>query len=244
MSANGRLHATTRSNRAPAACARLVGAAPATETETLRIVVADADPSALALYRAALIRRGHEVRVARTGPELVEACRLLNPDAIVFDVELAESDGLAATGVFDGGCAAVVLVDADFDPQQVTPLLEQDWVSAWLTRPVPEAALAAALAVAARKSLQVRALRVQVAELQQALEDRKLVERAKGAVMKRLGVSEAEAYRRMRGVASTTNQKLVEVSRRVLVAETTFSELDTGARDPQTNGAGPVPSRT
>jgi response regulator NasT len=65
-----------------------------------------------------------------------------------------------------------------------------------------------------------------VAELRQALEDRKLIERAKGAVTRRCGVNEGEAYRRMRKVASHGNRKMVDVAREILAAEDAFLHLE------------------
>ena len=73
---------------------------------------------------------------------------------------------------------------------------------------------------------EVRSLRRQVAELQQALEDRKVIERAKGAAMKRLGVDERAAYRRLRQLASREQRKMVEVARSVLDAEAVFLTLE------------------
>jgi response regulator NasT len=70
------------------------------------------------------------------------------------------------------------------------------------------------------------ALRKEGADLKQALEDRKLLERAKGVVMRRLGVDEPDAFRRMRKLASDHNRKLVDVAREVLQAEKVFGTLD------------------
>ncbi|MGD9714113.1 MAG: ANTAR domain-containing protein, partial [Thermomicrobiales bacterium] len=58
------------------------------------------------------------------------------------------------------------------------------------------------------------------------LEDRKLIERAKGSLMRRLGVDEEESFRRLRKSASAKNLKLVEMARQVLAAEAVFAELN------------------
>jgi response regulator NasT len=64
--------------------------------------------------------------------------------------------------------------------------------------------------------------------LRQALEDRKRVERAKGAVMKRLDVGEEEAYLRMKRLASSRNRKLTEVAKELLAAEEVFRTMGGG----------------
>ena len=73
---------------------------------------------------------------------------------------------------------------------------------------------------------QFQALLKEAADLRQALEDRKLVERAKGIVMKRLRVEEDESFRKLRKTASHHNVKLAEVCRRILQAEETFHGLE------------------
>jgi AmiR/NasT family two-component response regulator len=196
----------------PAACGR-----------PLDVVAADPDPGAGDFYRAAFPRLGHNVQVVRTGPELVEACRMLGPDLVVTATVLPGLDGLKAAELV---CAhrriPVVLVADEYAPQA----LANDCVLACLSRPLRETALGAAVAVAVGRFNQVQALRAEVAELRQALEDRKAIERAKGAVVRRVGVSEDEAYRRMRKMASNANRKLIDVARQVLTANEVFSVME------------------
>jgi response regulator NasT len=191
------------------------------------VVAAHADPAVAAFYRAALPRLGHRVQVARTGPDLVEACRLLGPDVVVTAPDLPGLDGLAAAeAVCRMRPVPVILVGQACVPQVAARAVAGEWVMACLPWPVEEAALGAALAVAARRFDQLRALRAEVLELKQSLEDRKVVERAKGAVCRRTGLLEDEAYRRLRLAASHANRKLVDVARAVLAAEETFAELE------------------
>jgi AmiR/NasT family two-component response regulator len=220
--------AVTLPHAPPAAAARPVAlaAVPTTIGRPLRVVAADPADSTLAFYRTALGRLGHKVEVVRTGPELVEACRRLGPDLVLTARELPGLGGLmAAELVCDERPTAVVLVSDSYDAS--ADVLGNEWVMAWLGRPVVEHALGAAVAVAASRFDQLLALRAEVADLKQALEDRKVIERAKGAVCRRTGLPEDEAYRRMRAAASSANRKLVDVARGVLEAETVFREFGT-----------------
>ena len=72
----------------------------------------------------------------------------------------------------------------------------------------------------------VQALRREAAELRQAPEDRKVIERAKGAVMRRTGANEDESFRRLRKLSSNQNRKLIDVARTVMGAEEVFAELE------------------
>ena len=87
-------------------------------------------------------------------------------------------------------------------------------------------ALVIAVPLALARFRQFQAARREADSLRQALEDRKVIERAKGIVMKRLGVDEGEAFRRLRKLASDHNRKLVEVARVILAADDTFQALE------------------
>ena len=73
-----------------------------------------------------------------------------------------------------------------------------------------------------RRFEQFQALRREAADLKQALEDRKLIERAKGMLMKKAQLDEAEAFRRLQKLASDKNRKLVEIAKILLTAEEAF----------------------
>ena len=73
-----------------------------------------------------------------------------------------------------------------------------------------------------RRFEQFQALRREAADLKQALEDRKLIERAKGVLMKKARLDEAEAFRRLQKLASDKNRKLVEIAQMLLTAEEAF----------------------
>ncbi len=119
-------------------------------------------------------------------------------------------------------------------------------VEAARVKPVTPAALRAAVAVAVRSFARAAAQRAEVADLRQQLADRKVIERAKGAVVRRLRVDEAEAFGRMRKMSSDRNAKLIEVAGRILEAEQVFADLDgvggpaapDGQRRPGHNGHG------
>jgi len=90
---------------------------------------------------------------------------------------------------------------------------------AYLIKPIKQADLETAIALAMRRFEQFQALRKEAGDLRQALEDRKVIERAKGVLMRWSGLDEAEAFRRLQRTASDRNLKLVEVARMLLVAE-------------------------
>jgi response regulator NasT len=187
----------------------------------LRVAVADDDPATLAYLRELLTRLGHEVVAATpTGRGLVERCREARPDLVVTDIKMADLDGIAAAEEINRDRPTpVVLLSAHDDPESLARAEAEPAVMAYLVKPVkpPDVAAAARLA-AARFGERQQALR--------ALEERKRVERAKGVLMKRLGVDEDNAYRRLREYAGDHNLKLTELAAQILRAEEVFRALE------------------
>jgi response regulator NasT len=189
-------------------------------TEPLRIAVADDEPDMRDYFSRILPRLGHRVvAVAATGAELVEKCRAERPDLVITDIKMPDLDGLdAAAAITRERPVPVILVSAYHDAELVRRA-EADHVMGYLVKPIKQNDLAPTIALAMRRFEQLAALRREAADLRQALEDRKVIERAKGALMKRAGLDEAEAFRRLQKTASERNLKLVEVARMLLVAE-------------------------
>jgi response regulator NasT len=137
-------------------------------------------------------------------------------------------DGLdAVTTIFREQAVPAVLLTAYADAGWVERARDAG-VFAYLIKPVTEQDLGPAISLAWLQFEQFQALRREADSLRQSLEDRKVIERAKGAVVRRVGLPEAEAFRRLRKCASDHNQKLVEVAQRVLAAEEVFASLDPG----------------
>ena len=96
----------------------------------------------------------------------------------------------------------------------------------YLIKPVKQADLETAIDMAMARFEHVQALRREAAELRQSLEERKIIERSKGVVMRRTGANEEEAFRRLRKLSSNQNRKLIDVARSVMAAEEIFVELE------------------
>jgi response regulator NasT len=192
-------------------------------TQPLRIAVADDEPDMRDYYTRILPRLGHRVVVAAaTGAELVEGVKQSRPDLVITDIKMPDLDGLEAASQL---CAIapvpVILVSAYHDPELIRRA-EADHVMAYLIKPIKQVDLEPAISLAMRRFEQMEVLRQEAQDLRQALEDRKLVERAKGAIMKRAALNEPDAFRRLQKMASDRNIKLVEAARMILAAEDAF----------------------
>jgi response regulator NasT len=188
--------------------------------QPLRIVVADDEPDMREYFCKILPRLGHQVvAAAADGAELLERCRALHPDLVITDVKMPEMDGIdAAISIYQDEPIPVILVSAYHDPGLIRRA-EADHIMGYLVKPIKQADLGPAIALAMRRFEQFQDLRREADGLRQALEDRKIIERGKGLLMKKTGLDEQEAFRRLQKLASERNLKLVEMARILVTAD-------------------------
>jgi response regulator NasT len=192
-------------------------------SEPLRIAVADDEPDMRDYFAKILPRLGHRVvAVASSGLELLAQCRSARPDLVITDIKMPDLDGIeAAVRLYEEAPVPVILVSAYHDPALIKRA-EADHIMGYLVKPVKQADLETVIALAMRRFGQFQELRREAADLRQALEDRKVIERAKGILMKRASLDEAGAFRRLQKLASDKNLKLAEVARMIVTAEEAF----------------------
>lgn len=195
----------------------------------MRIAIADDEAFIRRYFQEILPDMGHEVVSAATnGRELVADCLELKPDLIISDIRMPEMDGIEAALEISRECPApIVLVSAYHDPDLIERA-ETSSVMAYLIKPIQRADLETAIAIARRRFEQMSDSEREVATLRKSLEDRKLIERAKGILMKKAGIPEDEAFRRMQRMSSDTNRKLAEVAKLILAAEETQGLFEPG----------------
>jgi two-component system, response regulator PdtaR len=186
----------------------------------LRIVIADDEPDMRDYFCKILPRLGHQVvATAQNGKELVEHCRTLRPELVITDIKMPDMDGIEAAGlIYREVPIPVVLVSAYHDADLIARA-EADHIMGYLVKPIKQADLQPVIALALKRFEQFQELRREAADLRQALEDRKVIEKAKGILMKRASLDEPEAFRRLQKLASEKNRKLIDIAQMIVVAE-------------------------
>jgi AmiR/NasT family two-component response regulator len=189
----------------------------------LRIAVADDEADMRDFLEKALPRLGHQVvAVAEDGAQLVELCRQTRPDLIITDIKMPGLDGIEASKqICREHPVPVILVSAYHDPTLIARA-EADHILAYLVKPIGLEDLPPAIAIATRRFGELMALRKECQDLKQALADRKLIEQAKGVLMKVAGIDEKEAFHRLQQLAADRNLKLVEAAQSVLAVQQAF----------------------
>jgi AmiR/NasT family two-component response regulator len=184
----------------------------------MRVLVADDDP-VIALGLVERVRSlGHEpVGPARDGAEAVELARTSSPDLYLFDVEMPHLDGLdAAARLTAEGLRRPVVIITGVEDDSLIERSIAIGVSAYLTKPIESRELQAAIGLAAARHAEFEQLEADVERAQQALEDRKIVERAKGLLMSALDLSEQDAFKRLQQTARERNLRLADVAARIV----------------------------
>jgi response regulator NasT len=169
--------------------------------------------------REMLDEEGHEVvGEAGDGAEAIELARELAPDVVFMDVKMPGTNGIeAAERITAERIAPVVMVTA-FSQQTYVEQAARAGAMAYLVKPFSKRDILPAMQVAAARFEEARELEDEVADLEERLEARKLVERAKGTLMKK-GMTEAEAFRRLQKLAMDKQMALKDVAEAVLLAE-------------------------
>ena len=189
-------------------------------SRSLRILIAE-DESVTALGLEQDLRSlGHSViGVAADGATAVSMARTLSPDLVLLDVRMPHLSGLeAAEKIHIDRAVPIIIVTAYSDADTVTQAANVP-VFHYLVKPVTAAQLSAAIAIAEARHVEWMQQRTESQDLRKRLEDRKVIERAKGILMEREAISENAAYKVLQRTSQSRNMTMAELSRSLLAAE-------------------------
>jgi response regulator NasT len=167
-----------------------------------------------------LEEEGYEV-VAETGrgDEAVELVRQHRPDVAILDIKMPGLDGLSAAREIAGERMAAVLILTAFSQRDLIERARDAGALAYLVKPFQKADLFPAIEVALGRFRELKALHDQATSLEEQLETRKTVDRAKGQLMDQSGLSEAAAFAFIQKTAMSERQTMRIVAQRVLDGE-------------------------
>jgi response regulator NasT len=194
-----------------------------------RIAIVSSESTTRAELRRILVRLGHNEIVEASTVEGAVAQRSHNADGgiqlIIVDVKLRDiSCILDAERILE--CRGIpFIVVSDEDDGDSVERASTHQAFAYLTKPVRETDLKAGIQIAVERFAQLRTYRADVQNIKQALEDRKIIERAKGVLMRTQSLDEAGAFTLLQRIARERRQKLIEVARGILIAEDAFQGL-------------------
>jgi two-component system, response regulator PdtaR len=166
-----------------------------------------------------LIEEGYEVvGQAGDGERAVELVEELRPDLVVLDVKMPKVDGItAAARIAELRVAPVVILTA-FSQRELVERAREAGAMAYVVKPFGKADLVPAIEIARSRFAEVQQLEAEVADLTDRLETRKLVDRAKGVLQRRLGISEPDAFRWIQKTAMDLRRPMREVAEGVVTS--------------------------
>ncbi|MDR7416617.1 MAG: response regulator [Armatimonadota bacterium] len=183
----------------------------------IRIVIADDESLIRMGLRSMLEERGYRVvGEASDGRRAVELVRKLRPDLVILDIKMPELDGLEAARQIQGIQPTPVVMLTAYSERELVRRAQAAGVLGYLVKPIKEEDLVPTIEVALARFRDLREREGRIAELEQTLQDRKLVERAKGILMRREGLTEEEAYRRIQQEARRTRRPMRAVAEEIL----------------------------
>lgn len=191
----------------------------------IRILIAEDNDLVSLTLEEQLKGLGYDViAIARTGTEVVNLAVRLKPDLIIMDIRMPELEGTeAAARIRDQYPVPIVMLTAYADKETIRKA-EAAGALAYLVKPVNENELPPTINIALARFRELQSLRSEVVDLQDSLEARKLIERAKGILMQRLALSERDAYERLRQRARDKRAKMKDIAQAIIEAEELLSQ--------------------
>ena len=193
-----------------------------------RIVIAD-DESLIRLdLREMLTELGYDVvGEAGDGQAALELARKLLPDLVIMDIRMPGVDGIAAAEELTREKIAPVVLLTAYSDQGLVERAKDAGVVGYVVKPFRQTELLPVIELSIARFDEFRSLEREVGDLKEALETRKLVERAKGILMETHGLRESEAFHRIRKTSMDARKSMKEVAEAVLLAH----EMDRRAGD-------------
>ena len=183
----------------------------------LRILVAE-DEALIRIDLAEMLgEAGYDVvGQASNGEQAVELAKELEPDLVIMDVKMPVMDGISAAQEIGAAKVCPVVMLTAFSQTELVERARDAGVMAYIVKPFTAADLTPAIDIARSRWTEMKALEGEIADLGERLETRKQVDRAKGILMKKLKISEAEAFRWIQKTAMDRRLGMKEVAEAVI----------------------------
>ena len=190
-----------------------------TEATRRRILIADDEPLIRLDLREMLTALDYQVvGEASDGATAVELAREARPDLVIMDIQMPELDGLEAARLLTAENIAPVLLLTAYSQKELVECAQQAGVVGYLVKPFRDSDIQPAVEIALARFEEFRTMRAQMQTLEESLETRKLVDRAKGVLMDTHGLKEADAFRRIQKASMDSRKSMREIADAILLA--------------------------
>lgn len=184
--------------------------------KSLRVMLVDREAGRAKELSRSIEADGHEVLRPRNDRPLEESVRLGQPDVVIIDMEYPDRDTLEDITVLQQSMPLPVVVFSRDDTQTTIDEAIRAGVAAYVVDGLDPTRVKSIMAVAIARFREYQSLKQELNKAQRNLEERKLVEKAKGILMKQRGMDEEQAYRTLRDLAMNRNQRIAQVADNVI----------------------------
>ena len=186
----------------------------------MKVLIADDEPIILLDLKQMLENLGYEVVAeASDGQQAVNLARETHPDVCILDVKMPVMDGIEAVSIITEESIAPAILLTAYSDKELVDRAKAAGVFAYLVKPFKPSDLPPAIEVARSRFEQNLQLTKEVGTLQERLEARKLVDRAKGILMDEHKLPESEAYRRIQVQSMNLRKTMREVAEAIILAK-------------------------
>ncbi|MBK8048865.1 MAG: response regulator [Anaerolineales bacterium] len=187
--------------------------------ERTRVIIADDESLIRMDLREMLTNLGYlVVGEVSDGRSAVNLARELRPDIVIMDIKMEDMDGIDAAKILTEERIAPVLLLSAYSQQDLVQRARQAGVAGYLVKPFRENDLTPSIEVALARFSEFRAMELEVSNLQDALETRKAVDRAKGILMDTQGLTETEAFRKIQKMSMNNRKPMRAVAEAIILA--------------------------
>lgn len=187
--------------------------------ERTRLILADDESVIRADLREMLTHLGYlVVGEVGDGKSAVNLARELKPDVVIMDIKMPDMDGIEAAAILTQEKIAPVLLLTAYSQRDLVGRAKEAGVVGYLVKPFREQEIAPQIEIALARFQEFRELEKQVGNLQETLETRKLVDRAKGILMDTQGLNEQEAFRKIQKMSMNNRKPMKEIAEAIVLA--------------------------
>lgn len=156
---------------------------------------------------------------AGDGRSALELAKKLQPDLVIMDIKMPDLDGITAAEELTRLQIAPVVLLTAYSDQALVERAKEAGVVGYVVKPFREAELMPVIELSLARFEEFRSLEREVGDLKEALEARKLIERAKGVLMEVYGLKESEAFHRIRKTSMDARKSMKEVAEAILLTQ-------------------------
>lgn len=195
--------------------------------ESLEVLIAHSDPDTRVTIENGVQKLGHQILGSiSSGEGIVDACQKKQPDIVISGVHMPDMDGIRALTLVSKDRPVPGIIVTPKTDLELVETAALDHIMAWLVEPIRMVDLGPTILLVYRRGQEFSELRKENQDLRAALTDRKIIERAKGILMKATGLNEGDAFKQLQKLASSKRMRLIEIAQSIINAEGAFEIVE------------------